>query len=280
MEGYAKLALLMGRHEEFAIFRRFRTLNMQNLLYMQAEITELEDQLKKIVQQDTRDTDKSFYAKDWWSLSQSPEDVEKTQWNKCLAIRTKLKEYNEALVQMVNLAKAEVPTAHDIDFLRGWMIRPSMGNFALLGLDRDSYSLEHTRDLIAMNSRPGSDLFSRWFTDRFIPKYHQFIGHTFKSTTSEDLGCGLYDYQESLLSCILRVGITVIASMLPICSVVVLYFAQNALLRLGIVVIASGLFALALALMTYARAIEVFAATSAFAAVNVVFLTSQGSINT
>jgi hypothetical protein len=47
MEGYAKVAHLMGTHGEFGIFRRFQTLNMQNLLYLQAEITHLEAELRQ-----------------------------------------------------------------------------------------------------------------------------------------------------------------------------------------------------------------------------------------
>jgi hypothetical protein len=40
--GYNKLATLMGPNTEVAIFRRFGTLNMFSLLYMQAELMELE----------------------------------------------------------------------------------------------------------------------------------------------------------------------------------------------------------------------------------------------
>lgn len=97
MEGYAKLALLMGRHSEFAMFRRFRALNMQNLLYLQAELTDLEDQLQKLVCRDSEDPNRNFYTKDWWSLSQSEVYEEREQWEKFLDIRVKLKEYSESI---------------------------------------------------------------------------------------------------------------------------------------------------------------------------------------
>ncbi|KAK9788201.1 putative DUF6594 domain-containing protein [Seiridium cardinale] len=280
MEGYAKLALLMGRHDEVAIFRRFQTLNMQNLLYMQAELAQLEDDLKKLARDDIDSPDRIYYAKDWWSLSQSPEDKEKIQWNKCLDIRKKLKEYNDALAQAAELSKAAVPKSHDLEFLRSWLVRPSMGNFPLLGLDSKSYEPEHMMDLMTFNSRPSPDLFSHWFVDKLVPAWHKVLGRKVKSTTSEDLGSGLYNYNESQLSAILGVATTVVASMLPMCSVVLLYIAQSDTLRLGLVIMASGIFALALALMTSARKVEVFAATSAFAAVNVVFLTNQSTIAT
>ena len=38
MEGYAKLSSLMANDTEFAMYRKFGTLNTQNLLYYQAEL--------------------------------------------------------------------------------------------------------------------------------------------------------------------------------------------------------------------------------------------------
>jgi len=93
---------------------------------------------------------------------------------------------------------------------------------------------------------------------------------------------------------VLGILVTVVASLLPICSVVALFIVQSNGLRLGMIAIFSACFSLALALMTNARRIEVFAATAAlvltfllavyanvsqnrFAAVNVVFLTNSSS---
>jgi hypothetical protein len=62
---------------------------------------------------------------------------------------------------------------------------------------------------------------------------------------------------------IVRVVTTVVASILPLCSVIILYVVQSNASRLGIIVLLSALFSLALALMTDSRKIEIFAATSA-----------------
>jgi len=48
MEGYAKVAHLMATQEEFAILRRFRELNMQRLLYLQAEIIHLRSEVEQL----------------------------------------------------------------------------------------------------------------------------------------------------------------------------------------------------------------------------------------
>jgi len=48
MDGYAKVAGLMGHHNEIASFRCFGTLGFQNLLYLQAELIELENELQAL----------------------------------------------------------------------------------------------------------------------------------------------------------------------------------------------------------------------------------------
>jgi uncharacterized protein DUF6594 len=84
-----------------------------------------------------------------------------------------------------------------------------------------------------------------------------------KRPVSEDLGSGLFEYDETTMQMIARVATTVVASVLPLCSVIILYVVQSNGLRLGIIVLLSAVFSLALALMTNSRKIEIFAATSA-----------------
>lgn len=101
MEGYAKLASLMGPHPEVAILRRFGALNAQNLLYLQAELVALEDDLRAIAAEDSAsdDPDRAIYSRDWYTLSKSKsrtadgEDAGR-QWQTVLCIREKLKEYS------------------------------------------------------------------------------------------------------------------------------------------------------------------------------------------
>jgi hypothetical protein len=95
MDGYAKIAHLMGRHTELGIFRRFGALNFQNLLYLQAKLTRLENDLKQLVQRDQAHPDREFYSKDWWSLARTKgNDPNKRQWKKVLQIRKTLREYS------------------------------------------------------------------------------------------------------------------------------------------------------------------------------------------
>jgi hypothetical protein len=173
-----------------------------------------------------------------------------------------------------------------------------MGSFPLYGLDRNSWDKAHERDLVALSDSTAEDPFSRWFADTVMPCFHHLIGRKFKKPISD----GIYEYDETMLGSIANIASTVIASMLPLCSVIVLYLVRSNGLRLAIIAVLSACFSLALAVLTNARRIEIFAATSAyvpqpynppthrshfahngsmsrFAAVNVVYLSQSGTLN-
>ena|SRR5256885_1770 len=95
--GYPKLAHHMGLFPELAIFRRFKELNCKNLLYYQAELIELEHELRKCEKADARETsgNRPNYAKDWYWLQKSEQDGNDDQWQTILRIRAVLKEYSK-----------------------------------------------------------------------------------------------------------------------------------------------------------------------------------------
>ena len=93
--GYAKLASLMSHHGELAIFRRFSKLNLQTLLYLQAELTHLEVDLKDLAKSDQTNEHRAVYSQYWWYLAHSETDQDdRKQWDKVIQIRQTLKEYS------------------------------------------------------------------------------------------------------------------------------------------------------------------------------------------
>jgi hypothetical protein len=155
-----------------------------------------------------------------------------------------------------------------------------MGSFPLIGRDRDYWKLQNGSDLVALWPLKSPDPFSRWFNHAAMPFFHDVIGSKFKvrltrlnrghvsdfilqRPVSKELGDGIYMYNDQNLRMIARLASTVVASILPLCSVIILYFIRSNGVRLIIIVVLSAFFSLALALMTNARKIEIFAATSA-----------------
>jgi hypothetical protein len=95
MEGYEKLAQLMGNSHtdgHFRIFQKFEPLSAPNILYLQAEIMNLQETLAGLAKEDAESEgpERQLFARDWWALS-SAEDCE--QWETFLHLRGKLKEY-------------------------------------------------------------------------------------------------------------------------------------------------------------------------------------------
>jgi hypothetical protein len=96
IEGYPKLACHMGTYPEYAIYRRFGSLNSQNLLYYQAELTHLERKLRRLEAADLgcAEGNSSNYSKDWYWLNNSVFEETSEQFETVLEIRSKLKDYS------------------------------------------------------------------------------------------------------------------------------------------------------------------------------------------
>jgi hypothetical protein len=76
LPGYPKLAGKMGLTPEKAMFRRFGALNAQMLLYMQAELLYLEQELRKFELDDSQseESNKRKYTKDCLFLIYASDD--------------------------------------------------------------------------------------------------------------------------------------------------------------------------------------------------------------
>lgn len=83
----------MAEFSDFATFRRFRTLNMKNLLYFQAELASMELELHQAEIADNRlgGVEKRKGLIDWKWLPKS----NKSQWKTVTDIRKVLKEYSK-----------------------------------------------------------------------------------------------------------------------------------------------------------------------------------------
>lgn len=96
VEGYDKLAAMMGLDQGLAIFRRFANLNAKNLLYLQAEIANLEAELNSMISddKDPSDPNKAEFPFYLMALKHFDGGGSVTQWDKILEIRGLLKEYS------------------------------------------------------------------------------------------------------------------------------------------------------------------------------------------
>ena len=95
LKGYARLAGLFGQYQETAMFSRFARLNAKNLLYMQAELVQMEYELDTIALEDSQSDDpdrQSFHA--YVYNMKKAQGSDSLQWRMVLEIRQRLKEYS------------------------------------------------------------------------------------------------------------------------------------------------------------------------------------------
>ena len=97
-EGYSQLAWRMSTHPELAIVRRFQALNFQNLLYLQSELSDMEERFRKQEAVDRKSPSESrrWKARSWKFLQEGIEgdEDEGETWRMFLELRQKLKEYS------------------------------------------------------------------------------------------------------------------------------------------------------------------------------------------
>ncbi|CAG8977261.1 hypothetical protein HYALB_00009358 [Hymenoscyphus albidus] len=275
VEGYPALAALQGTYPQLGIYRRFATLNARNLLYLQAELVNLERDLEEYTEKDCRSEDarRRLCNKNWHYLSKKEQGLAGSQWHTMLRIKEKLKEYNDCLLQQRQLTSFHEPEAGNLEFLNEWLRDPRHGKSALEGLDRQVW--KDGRDLLV--AKP--DGLADDSLTRILRKYLTFPFHILWSRyrSPVDVENGIYKYDEEAVIRLANVIGMAVSALLPVLAVVVLYFVHDMLKRLAMVAMFTVIFSLALMATTKARRIEIFAATAAFASVQVVFIGSSST---
>jgi hypothetical protein len=94
MAGYTKLASFMA-DEQYEILKLFRSTALRDLLFLQAELIQLEEEYAAIGEVDRNtDGENRLYDRNWRLLSTSESrNFGGHQWQKALEIRAKLREY-------------------------------------------------------------------------------------------------------------------------------------------------------------------------------------------
>ncbi|KAI1357465.1 hypothetical protein F5Y08DRAFT_333857 [Xylaria arbuscula] len=277
--GYPRLAALMGAHPDMTAFRRFAYLNYLNLLYLQAELTGLENGLKKQAEADatSEHPENSIYHKDWQTLKESAKTQcgRPTQWHIFLQVRDKLKEYNQAISLQHRIAKLGPPSAQDFKSLQEWMKDPTMGDIYLLGADSDTWENLDASEFVCFRPNRTDNLVTRFLTNKLVASYHYLVGHHFRRPDGSDMHHNTVYYSyNGVIRLSMLLG-TVLASLLPIGSIIILYSIRDVATRLAMIGVFTAMFSFGLGVFTNGRIVEIFSATAAFAAVQVVFVSGS-----
>ncbi|PVH80028.1 hypothetical protein DL98DRAFT_572143 [Cadophora sp. DSE1049] len=291
MAGYTKLANFMTQAHH-PIMRKYRNLAVRDLLYLQAELCQLEYRYEEITKHNSsEDDDGQDCERDWISSNSSFGE----QRAIASAIREKLREYYAAVSQYSEIASIRQPKETERSILEQWIARPSLGGGCeFLGRDLGGfpdqpsmYNEKYSKDLAILSDSHGEDdLFTKFITGPLVTIYH-YIRSPSRSPLpihgeSPALGGNrsrLHHYEDRHVGTVITVLGTILSSLAPLISIIVLFFVTNPNARLGLVCVFTVFFSSCLAIATKARRVEVFAATAAFASVQVVFIGTSPSSN-
>ncbi|GAB1316088.1 hypothetical protein MFIFM68171_06298 [Madurella fahalii] len=138
--GWPSLANKMAETPGYESFRRFRELNVKNLLYLQVEIVALEEKLRDIENEDRMSgkSPRMNYARFADLMLKSrvkPNEEDRQQCELILKIRDLLEKYNAALLQHAKVSALPKPDGSDVEALRIGLKRGAIaGQSGILGV--------------------------------------------------------------------------------------------------------------------------------------------------
>ncbi|KAF2692108.1 hypothetical protein K458DRAFT_381932 [Lentithecium fluviatile CBS 122367] len=303
-QGWPQLTALMAQNQDFAAFSRFKELNVKSLLYYQCQLALLEKELRILEVNDAANPDEYPLFADNLIMSDSE------QFRLVETIRRVLKEYNEALLQFAKVCALPDPEPFNMQTLRKWLQHPNHGKFTLRSLSGDLqntwgnldipepsthllrwagrivlglfWSLEpkdklecKELDLVWTAPPVKTDGLTRWIASEIIPwlrALHRALHR--ESKGGQHLSKGLVYWSERPALKATGAASTVIACLLPVVAIWVLAYVDGLNKLLWCITGFTLAFVLGLILLTQGESTrtEIFAATAAFSAVLVVFI--------
>ncbi|KAH7074132.1 hypothetical protein FB567DRAFT_190544 [Paraphoma chrysanthemicola] len=277
LDGYPSLAAFIASDPDHTslVFKRFDKLAARNLLYLQSELAELQ---AKQDQFDTEDQslehgslESKACAMNWERFRHASGEVDNEKQRERMKlvtdIRTKIKEYREALMFESSLAMLKAPPRRTFEAINHAFTRfnktANRRDPVLAGYSSTLYS---SNDDLVMLKQPQHE-------DRLTSFVQSKLPVLFISGGRRDNDTAYVS--ERRIARFVNVISILLAFILLFVAIISLYVTSSPNKKLGIVGAFIALFAASVGLLTTAKKAEVFAATAAYAAVLVVFVSGN-----
>lgn len=174
---------------------------------------------------------------------------------------------DEAIVRQATILRYPEPGLWDLHHVQNYLQSPEMGNQqGLIGPDATiwgSYErkTQHKPDLVALRPRAKKDPFSVWAAESTIQNLFRCGLTRFMEPSKLH---GAVGYEDGTIYRITYGFTSILASLIPIASIVVLYQVQSMSARLGIIAAFNVLVAVCLMGFANAKRPEIFAITAAY----------------
>lgn len=289
--GYPRFAAFIAHDPDksTAIYRRFKRLSARNLLYLESELSELETEQDELDDEAKRNEDIGEMLQNWDLMylratekdSEAEEQIQAAAQRRldlAMRIRDLLKTYYEALKLESEILALRPPDRRPLKGTRRIFKsaylglkkkeikqRPMIpGDAMISGAMKTHLDPKNDDDLCVLAEPVESDRLTKLLEGRFS---------YFFRTRTED---GLTDIvSHKRVSRAVSIISSLLAIIFLIGAVLGLYWVKNPNAKLGMLSGLTFAFACSLALFTNARRQDVFAATAAYAAVLVVFISGN-----
>ncbi|KAL8767082.1 MAG: hypothetical protein Q9209_006309 [Squamulea sp. 1 TL-2023] len=274
MADYTDLAHLMADYGEAGMVRRFDALNIKNILYLQAELVHLEDELAQTEIRDNTsgDPERAELRFSVYKLKESAYAENNHQWQIYLECRKKLKEYNDAVLQYLSLRNITLSTANNVAVLRDWLERYGDISFPE---GREGTAWNVKEDLLSLDPKPTSKDGLTWLLGEvLVPLYHRLWGSRntvmlsqtfdhaqwtdYKQPVSHRQLGGIWQYNQVKLNAIADYISAVLAGLLPSLSILILSHVSEPVWKLITIFSSTLFFAMVLMVVTSASRAEIF----------------------
>ncbi|KAM7212470.1 hypothetical protein V8F06_012157 [Rhypophila decipiens] len=282
--GYERLANWMSLHPELSIFRRFGSLYTESILYLQAEIAQLELRLRQIRAEERKhglpELHVQLQEQSWESLYSNHDAGQgspgRDKFEIHMRLRDLLPHYYQALDLQSKIHDLRRPHRKALKGLRMYMNRPCMGNIKILSPDWRTWGDESElmeSDLLTFENCI-MDTFSSFLNYGILDIYDKCVGRHIRQKitrtrngsnilplTSSDRNVVTYSY--STIALFAQSVTVLLACMLPIAAIMLLNSIDDMTKRLNVIACLTGAFSVSMRLFTMATLAEIFAATAA-----------------
>jgi hypothetical protein len=157
------------------------------------------------------------------------------------------------------------PSKYDLSDIQNYLATREMGPLALIGPDADIWGSLHnptlrSPDLVALRPRRVEDSFSNWILSKFMPLFFRLNFHRWRKP---DPVLGVVSYRDAKLFHLSYATTSILASMLPVLSIVALYSIRSFSAQLGFIAAFNFLLAVCLAVFTTAKRSDIFVINAA-----------------
>lgn len=171
---------------------------------------------------------------------------------------------DEALIQQSQILAFPEPEFYDLTYVQRFLHHKDM-NLPFLGPDSGVWGTisnpkNHSPDLITLCPRRKEDPFSGWVVEKAIVNLFRCGCYRFMKPSKVH---GVIGYEDTKILRITHWITSIVASLIPILSIVILYIVHSMSARLGIIASFSVLASVCLNTLTSAKRSDIFAITAA-----------------